>query len=387
MEDDPLFKLGAYPNQRSDGLYLDGVLVELIEIFARQIVRDNQFLGLCASSTFGVRTGKSTLMQQFAYYYTYAINKMHGLNIKFDHTNIVFNTEDLEKKAFKLPKYSCIILDEGEGLDEHAMSKTIKSLQRFLRISGQLNLLILVIMPDFFDIPKFLAMNRSNFLIDVKFENEFERGFFEYYNFTDKKLLYVKGKKYHDYSVQKATLQNGRFVPMYCVDEEKYRKMKHDDMVKRDTTIEETRVVSAADWKKVVTEIIARLYPFLKERYKVDQMALAQGLGIPYKTLKNWYSDYRKIMQSDLGLKSSIDIREPSPPDRGLNDTISLTEDVGDGGDFSDDEDYIDGDEDNDNDDEGRTPTPTIKPKPKPDLPPESRRTDLKNGVTIFSYD
>jgi len=330
MEDDPMFKMGTYKGQKSDGLYMDGVVVELANIFARQIVKDNQFLGLCCSSTFGVRTGKSTLMQQFGYYYTYAVNKMHGLNIPFDHTHIVFNTDDLERRAFKLPKYSCIILDEGEGLDEHAMSKTIKKLNRFLRISGQLNLTIICIMPSFYDVPKSLAMNRSNFLIDVKFEGEFERGHFEYYNFTDKKLLYVKGKKNHDYSQQKATLTNGRFVPMYCVDEEKYRKMKHIDMVKRDGELDENRPVDHADWKKVMVDVIGKMYPFFKEKYKIKQREIGEALGLPEKTITNYYKEYKdlKIAEGSSGKGENPRVTQPeqSPELQPLNDTIKLTE-------------------------------------------------------------
>lgn len=331
MTEDPMFKQGAYPHQRGDGLYMDGVLVELAAIFARKIVDDNQFLGLCCSSTFGVRTGKSTLMQQFGKYYTYLINKTHGLDIPFDEKNIVFNTKDLERRAFQVKKHSCLILDEGEGLDEHVMSKTIKDLQKFLRRSGQLNILILVIMPDFFSVPKFLAMSRSNFLIDVKFEGEFERGFFEYYNFTDKKKLYVKGKKYSDYAVQNATLKNGRFVPMYCVSEEKYRQMKLDDLNKRDTEDSDEINITHQAWKRIVSECIGKVYPYLKTKYKINQDEIGKMFCLPPKTIANYYHYYKKdilkLGQGSEGKVSGWNTREVLPLTTPPNDTITLTMD------------------------------------------------------------
>jgi len=376
MEDDPRFQMGSYEGQKSPGLYMDGMLVELIKIFARNIVKDNQFLGLCSSSTFTVRTGKSTLLQQFATVYIDEINRTHGLNLTFTHKDIVFNTRDLEKRAFEKhnngERYGALIMDESHGLDEHSFSKIMKRFQRFLKVSGQMNFLILLVVPDFFDCPKFLAMNRSNFLLNVKFENEFERGHFEYYNFTDKKKLYVKGKKFHDYSVEKPTLSNGRFVNKYCVDEEEYRKMKELDMKRAEDEEEQTPKMTAKQRTELMSETIGKMIPFLKEKCGVTQKELAKVIGVSTSTVEMWFREYKKrigvfekqMAVNGLGFRvheKGAPVEQASIPDP-LKSTTNLT-DTGEG--VCDDtpvgRDIDDGDENDNQENSGESSTTLIE--------------------------
>lgn len=292
LENDPMFKKGSYTGQQSDGLYMDGVLVEAVSIFAKKIVEDMQFLGLFCSSTFGVRTGKSTLAQQLCYYYTKEVNRMHGLDLKFDHNNVVFKTEKLIKKAHTLPKYSALILDEGDDLTEHSASEKMREIKKFMRKSGQLNLFIIFILPDFFEMPKSIAMHRSNFLIDVKFEGEFERGHFDYYNFRDKKKLYARGKKYGDYDSHPASIRGGRFVNKYCVDEKTYRAMKLRDL--KEIEEEEDQGVDRKTRRLLMVEFFGKLYYPLKEKYDVSVKELASYFGVGTTTGEKYMMEYRK---------------------------------------------------------------------------------------------
>ncbi len=310
MIDDPMFKKGSYDGQKSDGLYLDGALVELMDIFSRKITDDMQFLGLFCSSTFGVRTGKSTLAQQMGYYFTSMVNKRHGLDLKFDHNNIVFKTDKLIEKAHKLPKYSVLILDEGDDLTEHSASEKSREIKKFLRKSGQLNLFIMFILPDFFEMPKTIAMQRSNFLIDVKFEDEFDRGYFEYYNFKDKKKLYARGKKFGDYDVQKATVPNGRFVNKYCVDEEKYRAMKLKDLKEQD--LKDEGFIDPKIRRKIAIETFGKIYVGLKKKYggpkskfKITQQDMADAMGFTRKTAEMYFKEYKEMHPEIFANKAS----------------------------------------------------------------------------------
>ena len=227
------FPMGSFPRQKSDGFHMPEYLCENISIYAKKIADDMQFLGVLSSSTFEVRTGKSTLAQQIGSFYTEKVNELHNQNIKFTDKNIVFSYKELMDRAMELPPMSCLILDEGDDLAEHFASKIAKELRKFFRKSGQLNLFIIIIMPDFFELPKNYAITRSNFLIDVKFENDFERGFFEFYSFKKKKWLYIKGKKYQDWTVEEPSFK-GRFLGLYTVDKEKYLKRKKEDLKKYD---------------------------------------------------------------------------------------------------------------------------------------------------------
>ena len=86
---------GSFPNQQTDGRYIDRTLYENLKVIAKTIVRDQTFLGVCASSTLEVGTGKSVFMQQIGECYTELVNDLHGLNISFTEKNIVFRPKDL----------------------------------------------------------------------------------------------------------------------------------------------------------------------------------------------------------------------------------------------------------------------------------------------------
>ena len=223
------FPMGSYSGQKSDGMFINDGVKHSVDILARNIQKDMQFVGLYSGDG-TVRNGKSTCAQQHAYYYSWKISKLTGKNIPFTMDNIVFRAEDLIKKAFKLPKYSCIILDEGDDLTAHYFSHLSKNLKKFFRKCGQLNLFIILILPDFFELPSNYALIRSNFLINVHFLDEFTRGYFKFYGPKSKKNLYLYGKRWKDYDASPADFP-GKFIHLYTVDEEIYRKAKLDDMM------------------------------------------------------------------------------------------------------------------------------------------------------------
>lgn len=224
-----LFPEGSYKGQKSAGFYMDGLLKDNIDILVESIGNDMQFLGLVCASTYGVRTGKSTIVQHVGTYFTNEVNKKYGCNNTFTNENIFFKSKKMIEFAQTCPKYSFLVLDEGDDLTEHAFSKVLKDLKKFLRKCGQLNLFIIVILPDFFEMPRGIAVSRSNFLIDVKFQGKFDRGYFDFYNFKAKKKLYLKGKKNNDYDVQEPNF-SGRFIKLYTVDEKEYRAKKEKDI-------------------------------------------------------------------------------------------------------------------------------------------------------------
>ena len=266
------FPLGSFSGQRSAGFHMDGILKANIDVLAKKIVKDMQFVGIGCSSTFGVRTGKSTLFQQIGKYFTSKVNELHGLDNTFTIKNIVFNAEELQEKAFKLPLYSVLILDEGDDLTASHWSNISKNLKRFFRKCGQLNLFILLILPDYFEIPKTYAISRTNFLIDIKFEGEFERGFFEFYSFNKKKLLYIKGKKYNDYKVVKPSFY-GQFPKLYTVNEKEYRKIKYLDMIKSDEE-KKPEIIE----KDIIARCFYKFYEYFKGKISMKEMANAFGI-------------------------------------------------------------------------------------------------------------
>lgn len=222
---------GSFPYQQTDGRYIDKFLYQNLKFLSEKIVKDMTFLGVCFSSTLEVGTGKSVLMTQIGEIWTAMVNKMHGTKLKFNKDNIVFRPKDLIERSFQLPKYSCILLDEWE--DAHYWSELGKTLREYFRKCRQQNLFILIIIPNYFQLNISYAINRSIFAIDVKFDEELERGNYDFYDFNAKKKLYIKGKKFYDYHVAKRTF-DGHFGDGYGVDRKEYLKAKKEDLERWD---------------------------------------------------------------------------------------------------------------------------------------------------------
>jgi len=267
---------GSIKGQHTDGRYMDGILYDNLKLMAKNIARDMTFMGVISSSTLEVGTGKSTLVQQMAEAYTDLVNQYHGTNIEFKTENIVFRPKILIERAFKLPKYSCIILDEWE--DAHFWSELGVSLRQFFRKCRQLNLFIIIIIPNYFQLPMNYAISRSLFFIDVKFEGEFERGYFNFYSFNKKKNLYLQGKKTHNYNVVKADF-SGRFLDGYSVPEKEYRTAKYNDMIEsekreKDLTPRQIHVQMFQQLRKTMPELTIKDF--------------SRGFMVSERTISRW---------------------------------------------------------------------------------------------------
>lgn len=253
------FPKGCYKGQQHDGYYMSDYLKHSLDTLTKHITNDMQFVGLVTGNGM-VRNGKSNLSFQVAYYYSKEISRKTKTDIPFTCNNIVFNADDLIKRAFELPKYSCLVLDEGDDLTAHHFSKLALKLKKFFRKCGQLNLFIILILPSFFELPRSYAISRSNFLINVKFVGEFERGFFDFFGPTAKRKLYFNGKKFENYNASSKSF-HGRFVKLYTVDEKEYREMKRKDMEENE---EEEGGVSGFQAKRLQKiEIVQQIVPNL----------------------------------------------------------------------------------------------------------------------------
>jgi len=131
------YPLGSYKGQKSDGKYIDEYLYKNLCLLADKIVNDMTFLAIGFSSTLEVGTGKSVFFTQMGEAWTEIMNNKYKLNLKFDMNNIVFRPRDLIDRAFKLPKYSFLLLDEWE--DAHYWSELGLTLRQFFRKCRQLN--------------------------------------------------------------------------------------------------------------------------------------------------------------------------------------------------------------------------------------------------------
>lgn len=228
------FPKGSFPYQSSDGFYMHEVLKMQIDYFIQNVVKDWDFT-IIISGEGEVRVGKSVLAMQIGCYWTYMMEKIYGFKCPFDvKNNFVFKGAELIKRGNILGTnypYSCLIFDEaGADLEStKTMKATTQAVRDYLRECGQYNMLNLLVLPEYFDLPKGIAISRSACLINVYYlvdqDGFFDRGYFKFYSRPLKKYLYLNGKKYLDYDAGKYDFY-GNFKNIYTVDQEEYRTAK-----------------------------------------------------------------------------------------------------------------------------------------------------------------
>jgi len=277
---------GTFKGQKTDGRYIDGYLYENLRVYAKSIVRDMTFLGFISSSTLEVGTGKSCFVQQVGEAWESLLWEEHKIKRPLQLESIVFKPEDLMDTSKKLPKYSIIILDEWE--DSHYWSKLGITLRQFFRKCRQLNLFMICIIPNFFELPRGYAVSRSAFFIDICFRDNFERGLFKFYGFPTKKRLYHKGKKEMDYGVIKPDF-TGDFGDGYVVPRADYLEKKRKDLEGTEELIKPNEVRK---------QVYLELYQWLKGLgATIKQFELA--FGVSERTLARWRAPKSEVSLSD----------------------------------------------------------------------------------------
>jgi hypothetical protein len=225
--------------------HMDNGLKTILKSIAYNVPNDWDSIILISGSGM-VRVGKSVLAQQVGCYLA------ELLDTKWNIEHIVFTGDELMSKARTYPKYSVFIYDEARGeLDTKKIMEDItKTLLDFFAECGLYNHVVIIVLPDFFDLPKGIAINRSELLLNVyrdrskKVDNEgdeiikFERGFFQGFHRQSKKKLYILGKKnFNDYDAAKRDFY-GDFPNVFTVDKQAYDKKKMEYLA-RDRTKED----------------------------------------------------------------------------------------------------------------------------------------------------
>ena len=149
-----------------------------------------------------------------------------------DVSRVVFNPEQFREAIFKAKKGQCIVYDEAiTGLSSRAslsgVNRVLISLMMQMR---QKNLFIIIVLPTFFLLDKYVALFRARILVHV-YECKGHRGYFKIYNSKLKTRLYLMGKHTYSYVSRKVkTNFRGRFYGVFALGDEKveerYRKNK-----------------------------------------------------------------------------------------------------------------------------------------------------------------
>ena len=149
-----------------------------------------------------------------------------------DLNRVVFDSDSFRDAIFKAKKGQCIIYDEAfTGLSSRSslsgVNRVLISLMMQMR---QKNLFVIIVLPTYFLLDKYVALFRTKVLIHV-YECSGRRGYFKVYNRRLKKWLFLLGRQTYSYNQKKIiTRFRGRFYGVFALGDEKteeaYRKKK-----------------------------------------------------------------------------------------------------------------------------------------------------------------
>lgn len=212
------------------GYYMDGYLKQNFDTAKTVILKDWDMIFAYDGAE---GSGKSVKAMQDAYY--------SDPTLCMD--RIVFNPRDFIKAIMSARKGEAIVYDEAyTGLSSRAtMSLINRTLIKMLAEIRHRNLFIFIVMPTFFDLDKYVALWRTRALIHVYTGDNFERGYFAFYNKDRKKDLYILGKKFYSYSLPKPNFI-GRFTDFYVLDKAAYKEKKRTALLGRGKQEEEEEI-------------------------------------------------------------------------------------------------------------------------------------------------
>lgn len=215
-------------------------------------------------------SGKSTLALQLGKY----------VDPSLDLSRVVFDAQDFREAIFKAKKGQCVIFDEAfTGLSSRAsLSAVNKVLISLIMQMRQKNLFVIIVLPTFFLLDKYVAIHRARALIHT-YENRGRRGYFRVYNQKLKKLLYLSGKKTYSYGRKTVwTRFKGRFYGVFALgDEEMDKKYRAKKAKALEST--EKNPMSAGQVK-------------YREQRDICIYLLRKLTSITYEKLANLFSDY-----------------------------------------------------------------------------------------------
>jgi len=196
--------------------YMDGILFQNLTLSKEKNKDDWDFVWVVDGVE---RGGKSVFAQQVA----------KVVDSTFNIDRIVFTPKQFEDAVKKAEINTAIVYDEGfGGLSARAsMSMINMSLVKMLTEIGFKNLFIIICLPSFFDLDRYVALWRSRALFHIYTGDNMSRGFFKAYNYEAKKFLYLVGKKLYDYKVANPNFY-GRFTKRWVVDKDLYNKKKRE---------------------------------------------------------------------------------------------------------------------------------------------------------------
>lgn len=212
---------------------------------------------------------------------------------------VTFTPKEFREAILKANKYEAVVFDEAfRGLSSRAtMTQINRLIVSMLAEIRQKNLFVFIVMPTFFDLDKNVALWRSRALLHVYTGENFERGYFAFFNRNKKTELYVNGKKYYSYSKPKSNF-TGRFTNHYPIDEGQYRRKKYHSLKGYSSDEEEKQA------EKLATTIFFERLVRVGDRITVD--VKCELLQITKPTWYKWLREFEENAKEEEISQNSI---------------------------------------------------------------------------------
>lgn len=223
--------------------YMDNRLNKTLDVVAKRVKLKDEDYFIAVDG--GEGAGKSVLAFQLA----------KKIDPSFNLSRVVFTAKGFQDAILSAKKGQAVVFDEAfRGLSSRgALSEINKLLVALMMECRQKNLIVIIVLPTFFLLEKYVALWRAKFLIHVYRKNG-KRGFWMLFNKKKKKLLYLKGRATYSYAWPKTNFR-GRFYEQYTVDEKKYRAKKAESFME---TNRRTKAENYLDQRNLLLWILNR---------------------------------------------------------------------------------------------------------------------------------
>ncbi len=228
--------------------------------------------------------GKSTKAKQDCYIMA------HNCGGIFDNNKIAWDAETFGKLIDESKPGDSVLYDEAiTGLSsKRAMSQVNHVLKIKATMCRKKRLFIAICIPSLFDVEKSIAIRRSLGMVKV-YADKARRGYFVYYNKTQKRMLYIKGKQFEDMNAVKGGPAS-RFLNWSMLNETEYEEMKDKAQLKINT---ETEVVNKyKEQRNALINIMIK--EFNCTQVKVSQLLnLYTKYSMQPRTLSDVYKEFK----------------------------------------------------------------------------------------------
>lgn len=266
-------------------LYLDGLLKKKLDFAKKQIKKNNDVVGIIEGEE-GV--GKGAIGGNIMRYMC---------EDSFDPLKNMIGSDFNEAidKITNIEKGGALMFDEGNVffLSTETMKREQRDLHKIFSIFRQKNLFVLIILPSFFRLGTYFAMDRSKFLIRA-YEKDGKRGFFGYYGKKAKFKLYQKGKKTYDSNAVPPTFR-GRFTTCYTLETEWYKSFKEETLLSSINQSKE-KMKPVLTPKQNETAVFMKLIDQNPDKTSVE---LGELLNIQPSRVRKIRQDLRKIKKEE----------------------------------------------------------------------------------------